>query len=213
MSTARNHVREQEAGIYIGNQEDKANLSNPISRALVQGFDRAFLAALAAAAPRSILEVGCGEGRLATLMAEQHPVDILATDFSTALIAGNAPLATERLHFAQASAYELSRTAHARDVVVCCEVLEHLEEPAIGLARMHALGARYYVLSVPHEPIWRVLNMARGKYWGDLGNTPGHLNHWTGAAFGRLLATQGFTVERWLNPFPWLMVLARRTST
>jgi hypothetical protein len=30
---------------------------------------------------------------------------------------------------------------------------------------------------VPREPIWRIGNMARGRYLGDLGNTPGHIQH------------------------------------
>jgi len=27
-------------------------------------------------------------------------------------------------------------------------------------------------VSVPREPLWRMLNMARGAYWKSLGNTP-----------------------------------------
>lgn len=210
MAANRNHDRQLEDGIYIGNQVDKANLGNPIARGLVRRFDQAFLTALAAAQPQSILEVGCGEGRLAALMTEHHDVDILATDFSRTLIEQAAPRATARLRFELASAYELEPAGHARDVVVCCEVLEHLEHPENGLAKMHALGARRYVMSVPNEPIWRVLNFLRGQYWADWGNTPGHLNHWSRRTFGALLTQQGFRVERWYSPFPWLMVLASR---
>ena len=209
MSDARNHDKQLEDGIYIGNQVDKANLGNPIARAMVRGFDRAFTTALDTAAPQSIVEVGCGEGRLATLMAGRYGIEIMATDFSHALIQGNAGLATDRLTFRQASIYEMTRADFPQDVAVCCEVLEHLERPVEGVRKLRELGARYYVISVPNEPTWRVLNMLRGKYWSDWGNTTGHLNHWSRRGFAELLEGNGFVIEKWLNPFPWLMVLAK----
>jgi hypothetical protein len=36
--------------------------------------------------------------------------------------------------------------------------------------------------------VWRILNIARGRYWSELGNTPGHLQHWSASAFTALLA-------------------------
>jgi hypothetical protein len=61
---------------------------------------------------------------------------------------------------------------------------------------------------VPHEPLWRILNVARGAYVQDLGNTPGHLNHWSRAGFKRLLSAHGQVVET-RSPFPWTMLLVR----
>jgi hypothetical protein len=63
-------------------------------------------------------------------------------------------------------------------------------------------------VSVPREPLWRVLNLARGAYWTQLGNTPGHLNHWSRSAFVRLLLRHGEVVEA-RSPFPWTMLLVR----
>ena len=61
---------------------------------------------------------------------------------------------------------------------------------------------------LPREPLWRGLNMARGAYLRDLGNTPGHVNHWSKRAFTSLLSRYG-TVEQARSPFPWTMVLVR----
>lgn len=63
--------------------------------------------------------------------------------------------------------------------------------------------------SVPREPMWRVLEMARGKYPGALGNTPGHVNHWGRASFLELIARR-FDVLQTRSPLPWTMVLCRR---
>jgi len=63
-------------------------------------------------------------------------------------------------------------------------------------------------VSVPREPLWRGLNMARGAYWRDLGNTPGHVNHWSKRGFVSLLSCVG-VVEEVRSPFPWTVVLVR----
>jgi hypothetical protein len=53
-----------------------------------------------------------------------------------------------------------------------------------------------------------MLNVARGAYVRQLGNTPGHLNHWSRTSFTRLLARHGEPIEV-RSPFPWTMVLLR----
>jgi hypothetical protein len=50
--------------------------------------------------------------------------------------------------------------------------------------------------------------MARGAYLRDLGNTPGHLNHWSKRSFVSLLERHGEVVEA-RAPFPWTMLLVR----
>ena len=63
-------------------------------------------------------------------------------------------------------------------------------------------------MSVPREPLWRGLNLARGAYLKALGNTPGHVNHWSKRSFAALLGRHGKVVET-RSPFPWTMLLVR----
>ena len=91
------------------------------------------------------------------------------------------------------------------------EVLEHVPEPETTLGEMARVARRWLLVSVPREPLWRGLNMARGAYWGALGNTPGHLNHWSKRGFVELLGRYG-TVEEARSPFPWTMLLVRLGS-
>ena len=207
-----NQLKRKEEGIYIGNQLDKSNLSNPLSRAMVNNFDRKVVEGLRSMAPKSIHEVGCGEARLSRLLVDTFDVPLLGTDFSKTLIRENKQWESEQLQFEQLSIYDLDADRHRRDIVVCCEVLEHLEEPDCALQALHSLNARAYLFSVPREPIWRILNMARGKYWRDWGNTLGHLNHWSPRAFGDILERNGFEIRQRLNPFPWIMVVAKTLS-
>ena len=60
----------------------------------------------------------------------------------------------------------------------------------------------------PREPLWRVLNLIRGRYPRDLGNTPGHLQHWSTPAFLALLQEHVEVIEL-CTPLPWTMALCR----
>ncbi|MCA9694903.1 MAG: hypothetical protein KC636_35320, partial [Myxococcales bacterium] len=51
-------------GNIVGNTYDKYGSRNPIARALMAGFMRAVVGLYQEAAPRTALEVGCGEGKL-----------------------------------------------------------------------------------------------------------------------------------------------------
>jgi hypothetical protein len=73
---------------------------------------------------------------------------------------------------------------------------------------MARCAKRYLLVSVPREPLWRGLNLARGAYVKQLGNTPGHLNHWSKRSFIGLLGKHGEVVEA-RSPFPWTMLLVR----
>ena len=59
--------------------------------------------------------------------------------------------------------------------------------PSTRSPRWRAWRRGYLLVCVPREPLWRGLNMARGAYLKDLGNTPGHLNHWSKRSFVALL--------------------------
>jgi hypothetical protein len=59
---------------------------------------------------------------------------------------------------------------------------------------------------VPREPLWRFAHVLAGRNVRELGNTPGHINHWSSSALKRLVARHG-TVERSWKPVPWTAVV------
>ncbi len=98
------------------------------------------------------------------------------------------------------------------DMACAIEVLEHVPDPEHTVAEMARVASGHLLVSVPREPLWRGLNMARGAYLRDLGNTPGHVNHWSKRAFVELLSRHGEVVEA-RSPFPWTMLLVARRET
>jgi ubiquinone/menaquinone biosynthesis C-methylase UbiE len=94
------------------------------------------------------------------------------------------------------------------EVATAIEVLEHVPDPEHTVSEMARCASKHLLVSVPREPLWRGLNLARGAYLKELGNTPGHVNHWSKRAFVQLLGRYGTVVEA-RSPFPWTMLLVR----
>ena len=208
---AHSHDQQAEDGILIGNQLDKSQVTNPLARRMVAGFDAALDRLVDRAQPRpaSVHEVGCGEGRLSRHLHARLGLEVRASDFSRRLVEENSQRGDAGVRYVARSVYDLDPAEDRADLVLCCEVLEHVERPADALAALRRLAAGSYIVSVPREPLWRVLNLARGKYVGALGNTPGHLNHWSRSGFLRFLTDGGFEVRECLSPLPWTMVAGR----
>lgn len=87
-------------------------------------------------------------------------------------------------------------------------MLEHLPDPKAALDALAGLADPWLLASVPREPLWRALNLARGAYVRDWGNTPGHLGHWSKRGFLELLGERFELVEA-RSPLPWTMALCR----
>ncbi len=195
--------RQVDAGNIVGNVYDKYNTSNPIARALMRGFTGAVTDLYLGTGADSVLEVGCGEGHLADhLVKRRRPARFEACDVALRPAPGLDPHIVLR----EASIYELPYPDASFDLVVCCEVLEHLADPAAGLAELARVARRQVLLSTPWEPVWRLLNIARGRYLGALGNTPGHVQHFSRRALVELAATRlgALKVRR---PLPWTVIL------
>jgi len=111
----------------------------------------------------------------------------------------------------QGSIYDLSFLGREFDVVVCAEVMEHLEEPRAALEQIIERKPRWVILSVPHEPWFCLSNFARGKNITRLGNDPEHVNLWGRRGFRKVIESH-LVVERHETSYPWQLVLARPKS-
>jgi 2-polyprenyl-3-methyl-5-hydroxy-6-metoxy-1,4-benzoquinol methylase len=204
------------ADFVSGNYFDKYRSRSPIHRAMLRRFVNCAKELVALANPRRVLEVGCAAGELAGELlgpagaTEQGAPEYLGTDVSADEIAEARARYPGRA-FETASVYELPAADGAYDLVIACEVLEHLEDPARALREIERVGCGHVLVSVPWEPVWRLLNVARGKYLSRLGNTPGHIQHLSRRAVRRLVADR-FDIVAERRPLPWTMLLAQRRS-
>jgi 2-polyprenyl-3-methyl-5-hydroxy-6-metoxy-1,4-benzoquinol methylase len=157
-----------------------------------------------------VLDVGCGEGVLVHKWAQQRPnAKFVGIDLEEDSIqAGWSERRAPNLEYRVMEAADLPFAENEFDLASAIEVLEHVPDPEHTVAEMARCAREHLLVSVPREPLWRMLNMARGAYLAQLGNTPGHLNHWSKRSFVSLLSRHGEVVEL-RSPFPWTMLLVR----
>lgn len=193
-----------------GNSFDKHHSRNPAVRLLMNRFHARLRGLLREAAPRTVLDAGCGEGYTTRVIREA--VDgagfVAVTDCDPPIL-GTARRSCPEVAAFAASACRLPLPDGAFDLVVGCEILEHLADPHAALREMRRVSRGWCLFSVPWEPLWRMLNVARGAYLRDWGNTPGHLNHWTRSGLRRLLGSH-FSAVRIVPCWTWTFALCRK---
>ena len=196
-------------GTVTGNTYDKYGSTNPVVKRLMAGFEATLEELFLKAAPTSILDVGCGEGVLTHKWAQRIDGTVVGIDLDDPeLHAEWEKRSCANLEYRVMKAENLPFDDDEFDMASAIEVLEHVPDPEHTVAEMARVASGHLLVSVPREPLWRGLNMARGAYLRDLGNTPGHVNHWSKRSFVELLSRHGEVVES-RSPFPWTMLLVR----
>jgi SAM-dependent methyltransferase len=193
-----------------GNVYDKYGTSNPVARRLMDGFLGRLDELVERTGAGEAHEVGCGEGELAIRLARRG-LRVRGSDAFPAVLneaRRRAAAAGVEIEFEARPVEALAPERDAAPLVLCCEVLEHLDDPERALDVLADLARPWLIASVPREPLWRALNLARVSYVRQLGNTPGHLSHWSKRGFVRFLARR-FKVVEVLTPLPWTIALCR----
>lgn len=194
-----------------GNRQ-KHESKNPVQRALIARFKREAAALVRQADPKTILDVGCGEGfMIEALLDAGIRAQFSGIDLSDAAIADARARLGPRAELTVMDARTLAADGRRFDLVMMLEVLEHIPAPAQMLPILRRLAASHLLLSVPREPFFCALNFMRGKNLRRLGNDPEHVNHWTRAGFLRFIREE-FEILATPGVFPWTMVLARNRA-
>lgn len=198
-------------GNPAGNFYDKYGSSNPIVKQMMRGFFDTVIGFARRTGVESVHEVGCGEGHLSTLLHE-NGFAVRGSDLSADVIdiaTRNAASQHQGITYKIAGIEDLDVSSDGAPLVVCCEVLEHVEDPTAALTKLTQLASPYLLVSVPREPLWRVLNLCRGRYITAAGNTPGHIQHWSSSQFVNLLR-QHVEVIDLAQPLPWTVALCKQ---
>lgn len=193
--------------VPTGNAYDKYATENPVERWMMGRFFESLDAMVGRVTPARILEVGVGEGVVSARLGERFgSASIVGLDLPDDELAAQWRAEGLATMFGDVAALPFADDTF--DLVVAIEVFEHFTDPVAALDEVARVCAGTLVASVPLEPVWRLGNMARGRYLRDLGNTPGHVNHWSRRGF-RHFVDRRFDVVDVATPVPWTMVRAR----
>lgn len=153
-------------------------------------------------------EVGVGMGYSSKILKDRFR-KFTASEFVDEM-ALHAQTLNPDIHVFQESVYELKYEENKVDLILLLEVLEHLDFPKLALKELSRVSKRYAIIGVPNEPLWRILNCCRLKYLNRLGNTPGHINHWSKQTLIKLLEEEFGKVIAVKSPIPWNIVLVEK---
>lgn len=188
----------------------KHTSKNPIQQFLIKNFYSSLISLAKPLLPQTILDVGCGEGFTINKLGENGVgKKIEGVEYSKDAIRLGKKL-FPNLIFKEGSAYALPYKDNSFDLVVCTEVLEHLDQPAKVLSEALRTSKKYVLISVPNEPFFMLSNFIRGKNLFRLGDDPGHANHWTVLSFQKFIKKNGIKIKEMLFPFPWIMMLGEK---
>lgn len=185
--------------------------TNPVQQFFIERFYVEFIKDIKGLKPKSILDVGCGEGfTLERLRKKKIGEKLEGIDYlKTAIEIGRKIHPNVTLK--QGTAYALPYKDNSFDLVICSEVLEHLVYPDKALEELRRVTRKYAVLSVPNEPIFMISNFLRGKNWSRWGNDIEHINHWSTGAFKKFVKTEMDVIDV-KRPFPWTLIVAEKRS-
>jgi 2-polyprenyl-3-methyl-5-hydroxy-6-metoxy-1,4-benzoquinol methylase len=188
---------------------EKHTTQNPIGQFFLNNFKQLLLEQVKRLKPTSILDVGAGEGFTLEMLRENK----VANKLEGIEYMDNALKLAKKLHpnilIKKGNIYELPYKANSFDLVLCTEVLEHLENPEKGLSELLRVTKKYLLISVPNEPLFTIQRIFRGKNIAKFGAHPEHIQHWSTGAFEKFVAKQSKIVDS-RTPLPWTMIVAKK---
>lgn len=190
----------------------KHTASNPLQRFLIGRFFNTLINEARKLNPNNILDVGCGEGfTLEKFRLQGIGKELVGIDFSNEAISIGKKTHPE-LKLQPGTIYHVPFKSSSFDLVVCTEVLEHLEFPEKALEQLEKVTKKYCIISVPHEPWFMLANFLRGKNLSRWGNDIEHINHWSRKGIADLIRTR-FDILEIKQPFPWTIIIAGKRKS
>ncbi|SRR5258708_4100461 len=187
----------------------KHTTQNPVSRFFLNNFRNVLIEQIKHLRPESILDVGAGEGfTLEALRQRKIAKKLEGIEYMDEALTLAKKLHPE-VHIKKGNIYELPYKANLFDIIICTEVLEHLEEPDKALDELKRVTKKYIIISVPDEPLFTIQRILRGKNVLKLGAHPEHIQHWTSGEFEKFVATK-MTIVDAKTPLPWTMITAKK---
>ena len=144
----------EETSVYQpeGNYFDKYNSKNFIIKKMMSGFFASYNDLLNKVRDEinTVMEAGCGEAEVTEFLHDNLNKEIFAFDISDRVIPeAKDRLKNKKINFWVDNIYNISKN-EKYDLVVCSEVLEHMDHPEKALSEVKRCSGKYL-----HFPRWQ----------------------------------------------------------
>lgn len=198
--------------IQLTSNYTKHMTKNPINKFLINNFYKTLVDLAKPLNPKTILDAGCGEGfSINKLYNEKIGLKFEGIDDSKIALSLGKQL-FPHLNLKYGSIRKLPYENNSFDLVICTEVLEHLENPERELAEISRVVKKHILFSVPNEPFFTLQRLIRGKNIMKFGAHPEHIQHWNNKTFEEFLKKNHIKILTKKTPFPWIMILGEKIT-
>jgi len=196
-----------------GYEYTKYKTKNPVVQKLIERFFRRVARVIKDLEFSKVLDAGCGDGEALVKLRSMLPdtKNIIGADLDADQI-NSARMREPEITFEVCDLKQLPYKDDQFDLVLSLEVLEHISNPEQVLKELVRVSSKYIILSVPHEPIFMIGNLLRGKNIAHLGNDPQHINHWGLRSFHRFISGY-IDVISVSSSFPWLIAIGKKRNS
>ena len=163
----------------------------------------------------ALLDAGCGDGEMSEDLAAATGARVVGVDLSTR----RAKFATSRKNraaYTVGSIYELPFADDSFELVVCADLLEHLDDPARAFAELTRVSSDAVIVTVPYKIS---IETTLCPHCGNEYYLYGHQHSFGKEGLERLASSAGARVERfehlvplfecrryrWCPPLRWLL--------
>lgn len=182
---------------------------NPIHQYFLQKFLSHIRYAVEETRAARIIEIGCADGYVIKYLKDHNPsLHFWGIDIDKSALARARQMNPDS-HFEHGDALTFSVPEKSFDMVMALELLEHIPDFQKALGNFQKMNANHFLISVPHEPFFRISNFMRGRHWKRLGNHPEHVNTWSKLEFKNVIAPY-FNIEKDYSSYPWTILLVTK---
>ncbi|MBU2638234.1 MAG: class I SAM-dependent methyltransferase [Nanoarchaeota archaeon] len=191
--------------------ENKYLSQNPLMKIALRKFSQGVINLSLLCKPKNILDIGCGNGFVTKELAKTFPkAKITAVDIEAEKIAyAKKNNNLSNITYQRRNLFRLGFKKNSFDLVICNEVIEHLQNYKKALEIISSLSSEHIIVSVPNEPFFRIATFLRGKFLRSLGNMPGHIHNWSKDEFVKLLGPYGKLIKVF-TPVVWTVALIKK---
>lgn len=190
----------------------KHTTKNPVGKFFLNNFLKTVVKTTRPLHIDTVLDVGCGEGfTLDRLQKEKIGKVFEGIEYDSQAVTLANKL-YPKITIKEGDIYKLPYKNNSFDLVICTEVLEHLDNPKKAYRELLRVSRKYVLMSVPNEPFFTIQRIARLQNIRHLGAHPEHIQHWTAPAFMKFVKVRGVKLVTRKLPVPWTMVVVKKIT-